>query len=117
MRVAEFLAELANEAQQMQKSANVTLQWSSAPDLPSLWTDVAKLKIIVKNLLTNALKFTEAGTITVSVVAQGEGITFRVSDTGPGIAAEVLPFIFEPFRQNSHHLNNERPDYSQPPYP
>lgn len=99
VRVAEFLAELANETQQMQKSANVTLVWSSAPNLPSLWTDGAKLKIIVKNLLTNALKFTEAGTITVSAGPQGDGITLSVADTGPGIGADVLPFIFEPFRQ------------------
>lgn len=99
VRVAEFLAELANEAQQMQKSANVALEWFSAPELLSFWTDSTKLKIILKNLLTNALKFTEAGTITVSAVPQDEGITFNVADTGPGIAAEVLPFIFEPFRQ------------------
>jgi signal transduction histidine kinase len=98
-KVAEFLAELANEAQQMQKSANVTLQWSATPNLPSLWTDIAKLKIIVKNLLTNALKFTENGTVTVSVTPQDNGIMFSVSDTGPGISAEVLPAIFEPFRQ------------------
>jgi len=99
VRIAEFLAELANEIQQIQKSPTVMLEWSSVPELPSLWTDVAKLKIILKNLLTNALKFTEAGTITVSVGPQSNGITFSVSDTGSGISADVLPFIFEPFRQ------------------
>ena len=43
-------AEGTTYVQQMQKSANVTLEWSSVPELPSLWTDVAKLKIILKNL-------------------------------------------------------------------
>lgn len=102
VHIAGFLAELASEIQQMEKSTNVMLKWFSTPELPPLWTDVAKLKIILKNLLINALKFTEAGTITVSVVPQGDGITFSVSDTGLGIPANVLPFIFEPFRQGGN---------------
>jgi len=108
VHIAGFLAELANEAQQMEKSTNVTLEWSCAPELPPLWTDVTKLKIILKNLLTNALKFTEVGTIMVSVVPQGDGITFSVSDTGPGIPADVLPFIFEPFRQGGNFATRKQ---------
>lgn len=55
--------------------------------------------MILKNLLTNALKFTEKGGITVSARQQDQGILFSVHDTGIGLASEVLPFIFEPFRQ------------------
>ncbi|MBM4259508.1 MAG: HAMP domain-containing histidine kinase, partial [Deltaproteobacteria bacterium] len=102
VQLSELLDELANEARHLDHAPGVTLEWSLAPDLSSLWTDIAKLKIILKNLLTNALKFTESGTITVTVVPQGEGIAFSVSDTGPGIPPDLLPFIFEPFRQGGN---------------
>jgi len=108
VRVPEFLAELASEMRQLNRTADVAIEWSYAPEVRSLWTDVGKLKIILKNLLTNALKFTEEGTIAVSVVPQGEGLTFSVSDTGPGIPSEVLLFIFEPFRQGGNFTTRKQ---------
>jgi signal transduction histidine kinase len=57
------------------------------------------LKLIVKNLVTNALKFTSAGHVTVSVSWQGESVELNVKDTGSGMAPEVLPLIFQPFWQ------------------
>ena len=76
-----------------------TLLWQPTPALPLLHTDPVKLKMVLKNLITNALKFTEEGVITVAALPQGSGIEFHVSDTGIGIAPEALPIIFEPFRQ------------------
>jgi signal transduction histidine kinase len=99
IRIPELLSELETEVQQLPKKSEVVVTWEHDLDLPSLWTDVAKLKIILKNLLSNALKFTEHGTVRVWVTTQGEGVAFRVGDTGPGIAPEILPLIFEPFRQ------------------
>jgi signal transduction histidine kinase len=53
------------------------------------------------NLINNAIKFTDQGYVRVSVHALlDEGIVeFRVTDTGPGIPSELLPFIFDKFRQ------------------
>jgi PAS domain S-box-containing protein len=99
VQVPELLSELAGEIRQLNPTTDLNMEWSYSPDVPALWTDVGKLKIILKNLLTNALKFTERGTIAITVIPQGEGVTFTVSDTGAGIPADVLPFIFEPFRQ------------------
>ncbi len=99
VHVPELLAELTNEIRQLNHTADLELEWSCAPEVPPLWTDLGKLKIILKNLVTNALKFTERGKISISAVPQGEGVTFSVSDTGVGIPADVLPFIFEAFRQ------------------
>jgi signal transduction histidine kinase/CheY-like chemotaxis protein len=70
-----------------------------APALPALRTDRAKVKIILKNLLHNALKFTDAGTVSLTVSPERGGVEFRVSDTGIGIAPEALPVIFDMFRQ------------------
>lgn len=99
IRVPELLDELRIEIQQLNTNPKVQVQWRFASDLPELRTDVVKLKMVLKNLLTNALKFTQRGQVAVSAVLQDQGITFCVTDTGQGIAPEDLAMIFEPFRQ------------------
>jgi CheY-like chemotaxis protein/two-component sensor histidine kinase len=62
--------------------------------------DTARLQQIVSNLLSNALKFTPAGgSVRVQLRRVGDHIELIVSDTGQGIAAEFLPWVFEAFRQ------------------
>ena len=75
------------------------VRWELAPDLPALCTDAAKLKVIVKNLVNNAIKFTERGTVVVRARPAADGVECVVSDTGIGIPADALPVIFEAFRQ------------------
>ena len=59
---------------------------------------------ILSNLLTNALKFTPSGgNVTVGIKKADNRVHLTVSDTGPGIAAEDLPHIFEPFYQGDHN--------------
>ena len=96
---AAVLAELESESRQLPRQPAVQLRWQLAPQLPRLQTDLLKLKMVLKNLLTNALKFTETGTITVSGQPCRDGIEFAVTDTGRGIPHEALPLIFEPFQQ------------------
>jgi signal transduction histidine kinase len=64
---------------------------------------VEKLKTILKNLIGNAVKFTSQGSITVEAQGEEGGVEIRVTDTGKGIAPEVLPHIFEPFFQSPEH--------------
>jgi signal transduction histidine kinase len=69
--------------------------------LPALKSDRQKVKQIVLNLLSNALKFTPAGTVTIkaSYDAQNRTIAIAVADTGVGIAVEDQAKVFEDFRQ------------------
>ena len=67
---------------------------------PMIFTDRQRLEQILKNLLSNAFKFTEKGHVSLDVSRQpGEGIAFTVRDSGIGIAPEQQESIFEAFRQ------------------
>ncbi len=77
----------------------VSLEQEDTGALRQLETDILKVKQILVNLLSNALKFTERGSVTVET-AQENGMTrFIVRDTGIGISAEHLGMIFEEFTQ------------------
>jgi signal transduction histidine kinase len=99
VRVAELLQEVEAETQEIREQASVISVWKIEKGLPPLYTDPGKLKVIVKNLIGNAVKFTEKGSITVDAHGDETGIEIDVIDTGIGIAAHELPVIFEPFRQ------------------
>ena len=72
----------------------------------SVLADPEKLQQIVLNLLGNAVKFTEpGGNITLSSEVAGNCIEIKVADTGPGISAEKLDRIFDPFVQAERRLN------------
>ena len=69
-----------------------------ADDVPDeVVGDRAKIQRILLNLIDNAIKFTDAGSVTVAVAPRGEWLRFSVADTGPGIAQEDKPLLFKPF--------------------
>ncbi len=70
-----------------------------APDLPQVQANSARLAQVLTNLLANAIKFTERGSITVRVMGDGERVQFSVTDTGIGIASEQQHLLFQEFRQ------------------
>jgi len=69
-----------------------------APGLTMI-TDEGKLSQILRNLVSNALKFTEYGTVRLSVASRGREVAFWVTDTGIGIASEHQQLIFQDFAQ------------------
>lgn len=95
----QLVEEIKTEIGDWRDRADLQFVWRIAPGLPVLRTDPLKLKIVIKNLLSNAVKFTEQGSIAVDVHPRQGGIEIEVTDTGIGMASEVLPVIFDAFRQ------------------
>ena len=78
----------------------VSLTFEASTDLPLLYTDEAKVSQILRNFISNAVKFTEKGAIRVCARPQDDKkVVFSVSDTGIGIAGEHLQRIFEEYTQ------------------
>jgi len=82
---------------------------SLSPQPLWLHADASRLEQVVVNLLTNAAKFTtEGGRISIAVQREGDEAVLRVKDTGVGIAAELLPHIFELFTQAERSLDRSQ---------
>jgi PAS domain S-box-containing protein len=98
--LSEFLDEL-RLLYEYPLGKDVSLRWDYTLLLPVIRTDRDKLKHVLQNLINNALKFTEAGHVTVSArhIAGLDRIELIVADSGIGIAPEDLPLVFEKFRQ------------------
>jgi signal transduction histidine kinase len=96
-------AELAAELQRMGtllvegRAVEFRAELVQAPAV--VLTDSVKLRTILRNLVTNAAKFTTTGSITLRIGSAEGVVEFAVADTGPGIRPEDLSVIFEPFRQ------------------
>ena len=81
------------------QSHSVSLIFEEPHDIPRIFTDDKKLSQILRNFISNALKFTPRGEVRVSVQLAGDRVTFTVADTGIGIAAEHLDGLFRDFVQ------------------
>ncbi|HIE1099690.1 MULTISPECIES: response regulator [Stenotrophomonas] len=99
--VDSVVQRLRETFEPMARQKGLALQIEADALAPSqLVADSQRLQQILKNLLANALKFTEHGKVSLHVRAAGSGrIRFEVADTGIGIAREQLQVIFEAFRQ------------------
>ena len=83
--------------QLIEQKDGVTLEEEIPENLPTIEGDPARLAQALLNYIHNAVKFTERGTVTVTVVNEHNQILFEVSDTGIGIAEEDQEKVFEPF--------------------
>jgi signal transduction histidine kinase len=97
--VPELVDEVGRTFSEAPERPSLELRWDAAPELPRLRTDRVKLKMVLKNLVGNALKFTERGGVVLDAFAREGGVEFCVRDTGIGIPPEAHSAIFEPFSQ------------------
>jgi two-component system sensor histidine kinase BaeS len=84
--------------QSVADAASVRLVADLEPDLPTIDADPARIRGVLGNLLSNAIRYTPAGgTVTASARRSGEVVAFAIRDTGQGIPSELRPRIFERF--------------------
>jgi signal transduction histidine kinase len=98
--LAEFIGGLkATYGDLLEKE--ITLCWHYSPELPVIRSDPGKLRQILQNLINNAIKFTDKGSVTISAQYDPEKpeVKFSVIDTGVGIPEEARDLIFEKFAQ------------------
>lgn len=81
------------------KGKPVQLRSDFPDDLPVIWADPMRVRQIILNLMSNALKFTESGSVTLNARADGDFVKISVIDTGIGIPDSALAVIFDRFQQ------------------
>lgn len=97
--LSEVVREVMDELQGVIAQSAAVVHVEMTPALPRLRTDRQKLKQILVNLLSNALKFTPEGGIEIRAESRSGRLALSVRDSGVGIAAEDHVRIFEPFQQ------------------
>jgi signal transduction histidine kinase/DNA-binding response OmpR family regulator len=98
--IRPFLAQIIDMFTVHATAKGIDFVFNDCPDLPdTVAIDEKRLRQIIINLVSNAIKFTRAGTVTLSVRYRSQVADFIIADTGPGIAAEDLERIFEPFER------------------
>jgi PAS domain S-box-containing protein len=103
--IEQILFEVESTIRPLIEKNGNHLQIQRPPQLGSMNADLTKLRQALFNLLSNAAKFTEQGTITLNVIAdcdfgsKSDWITFQVSDTGIGMTLEQVEKVFQAFTQ------------------
>ncbi len=98
--VPELVEDCAASLQPLAKRARILLRTSLAPDLPLVVADPRRLKQVLLNLLTNAIKFTkEGGQVIVSGTMVDGELRLRVRDTGVGMSDDEIAYAMQPFNQ------------------
>lgn len=96
--IAELAHAVEREAVEAWGVPSLRFDWQIADDIPPIYSDAVKLKVILRNLVSNAAKFA-ATRVAVEVRAAAGGVEIIVHDDGIGIAPEAQASIFEAFRQ------------------
>jgi signal transduction histidine kinase len=91
--------KVAAAVQPLAERKGLALDWTVEPGLAPIASDRRRVEQILTNLVGNAIKFTEAGSVRIQAAAEGPMVRLDVTDTGIGIAPGDLERLFEPFVQ------------------
>jgi len=95
----EVVAEVKTSGQVLLKDKPIAMQTQLDPDLKTVYGDRTRVRQVLLNLVSNAIKFTAKGQITITTKAGRDEYYIAVADTGVGIAADKIDMAFERFRQ------------------
>lgn len=109
MDLATTVEAAINTVRPSADAKNIRIEANVSHSIKPILGDASRLQQVVGNLLTNAIKFTpEGGQVTVRLERCGSIAQIQVSDTGQGISAEFLPYVFEQFRQENTPGTNKQ---------
>lgn len=93
------IEKAVESARPLAEKKGIGLTYAISPDMEAITGDRRRVEQVLLNLISNAIKFTETGSVRVEGESEGESVTIRVIDTGIGIKHEDLETIFKAFRQ------------------
>ncbi len=97
--LSDFLHDLREDVREWSRRGGVDLKWNIPNGLPVIHTDASKLRIVLRNLIDNAIKFTEEGEIAVLARENDDGVEVSVADSGIGLDEQAIAYVFDAFRQ------------------
>lgn len=100
VEIQPLFAELTHVAEIMKPESTVAFAWTIAPGCPRVLADATRLHQVLSNLVVNAVKFTEQGSIGLRAAPDGRGrVLISVADTGMGIPEDMQEALFDPARR------------------
>jgi signal transduction histidine kinase/CheY-like chemotaxis protein len=108
VELADLVQEATTTVSGLAKGKTVTILARPIPELPTLLVDRARIRQVIINLLNNAVRFTDEGSIEVAATRDEQTCTISVIDTGVGIPEDQLGVIFEEFGQAKGPITSNR---------
>jgi len=109
--INEIVQNMVSTGEPLIKSKSITLRVNCPAGLGSMHADLTKVRQCLFNLISNAAKFTEKGTISIDVnrerIEGTDRVVFSVSDTGIGMTRNQMERLFEPFSQADASTNHK----------
>lgn len=102
--LGEIVRNVVEQLKKINENKAITIGAEMPEDLASIQIDSDKIRQVLYNLISNALKYTEEGKVTVKVAQDEKETTVAVTDTGIGIASEDFEKLFEPFFRGKNIL-------------
>jgi PAS domain S-box-containing protein len=99
LALQDVIGEASQQMEPMIRRKSLSYTVDIAPETPTVVSDRTKLKQVLLNLLSNAMKFTNRGGVSIVVRPHAMGVKIDINDTGIGIKPEYLSVIWEDFRQ------------------
>ncbi len=97
--IRDLVNEIVTMIEPQSRQKEVGLLSKIREGLPPIRSDMTKCRHILQNLIANAVKFTDDGSVEIEAVVQDDIVQVTVKDTGIGIASDKIPYIFDEFRQ------------------
>jgi PAS domain S-box-containing protein len=104
--IHDILSFIKSVYKQLKVSRNIELNTNIEPGFPeNIYTDIVKYKTIIEQILSNAIKFTDAGKVNILFTYEKDSIITKIQDTGSGIDLNDIENIFKEFRQLGSKVN------------